>query len=221
MSPVGAKKLQHRPPTPSGYSSSARNEQMMELPRPLRNIVIGEETCSPYTADDPERLPWLQEHKEAAPSQRPSRVLRFAIAWAAAAVVAALLSTAIDRARGDNRPVQLTVRLPPPRSSTEFALTQDHRETHRLIFGSQIKALEVAARGDGRMSRNELKALYVEAASKFPRQYRVISFRQWREFFLTQGLAQGDHSGDIQLSAKGFRFVAWLSVRGTPGDRLL
>ena len=87
-------------------------------------------------------------------------------------------------------------------------------DTYRLIFGSQIAALEFLNSQD-RVPREALRPFYSAAVIQYADFYQDYSYDHWFGFLLSQSLVKND-GGLIGITVRGREFLHHLVRDGLP-----
>ena len=86
---------------------------------------------------------------------------------------------------------------------------------YRLIYGSQIAAIEYLQGRSGKGRLNDLRAIYDGATKTYPYIYQSYSFEQWCNFMRTVNLI--DVKGDsVALAPGGMAIVPYIAQQGYP-----
>ncbi len=92
-------------------------------------------------------------------------------------------------------------------------------KAYRLIFGSQIAAVEFA-NVNGPVAENILRIFYDSVIEREPEFYATFSFEQWLSFLLNHGLIFRNDAA-FAISIIGKDFLKWLVDEGLPKNKSL
>jgi hypothetical protein len=92
-------------------------------------------------------------------------------------------------------------------------------KAYRLIFGSQIAAVEFA-NVNGPLQENTLRIFYDSAKEREPESYATFSFEQWLSFLLNNGLLF-TVDDTFAISIIGKDFLKWLIEEGLAKNKSL
>ena len=93
-------------------------------------------------------------------------------------------------------------------------LLLEAEQVYRLIFGSQLGALNYLNLYGAKKTSDVIAAFYDPATKEFPAVYEKISHEDWFHYLFTSNLIENLADGACQITPRGKAFLEWIVASG-------